>query len=155
MALSFECVHCSENITSQFLKIGEEIKCVACNGRSIIPENADTISDSKAASQKAKATSNIKVKKNTKKDISSISQSENRTNQTDNDLIGLTTYQFLIGMLMLVYSGYAIYTFNKLSGYLTIEAVLPLAVNYIIILVICLSIMKIISFLNNQSKMNE
>ena len=148
MALSFECVHCSENITSQFLKIGEEIKCVACNGRSIIPENADTISDSKA-------TSNIKVKKITKKDISSLSQSENRTNQTDNDLIELNTYQFLIGMIMLVYSGYAIYTFIKLSVYLTIETVLPLAVNYVIILVICLSIMKIISFLNNQSKMNE
>ena len=155
MALSFKCEHCSENITSQFLKIGEEIKCMVCNERSIIPENAYTISDSEAAAQKTKANSNKKVKKNTKKDISSISQSENRTNHTDNDLIGLTTYQFLIGILMFVYSGYAIYTFNKLSGYLTIEAVLPLAVNYIIILVIGLSIIKIIDFLNNQSKMNE
>tara|TARA_B100001250_G_C19111597_1_gene491336 strand:+ start:76 stop:486 length:411 start_codon:yes stop_codon:yes gene_type:complete len=75
-------------------------------------------------------------------------KSEPDTNQIDNDLIILKDYKFVIGLLMLIYSGYVFYTFYKLSDYLSIETALPLAVNYIIILVICLSIMKIISFLN-------
>ena len=75
--------------------------------------------------------------------------------QTDNDLSILNDYKFFIGFLMLMYSGYVVYTFYKLSDYLTIETVLPLAVNYIIIFVIFLSLRKIISFLNKQSKMNE
>ena len=82
-------------------------------------------------------------------------KSEPDTNHIDNDLSTLNDYKFFIGFIMLMYSGYVVYAFYKLSDYLSIETALPLAVNYIIILVICLSIMKIISFLNKQSKMNE
>ena len=62
----------------------------------------------------------------------------------------LDSYRLIIGLMMFFYSGYGLYSFIQLSKYsnsLSNEVVVGLIGNYILIMVICLSIIKIIDLL--------
>jgi len=45
MALKFRCTGCGNEITTQFLKPGEQVKCKSCGVLLVVPTDADSVSD--------------------------------------------------------------------------------------------------------------
>ena len=45
MELKFNCKHCDAEIFSKFLKVGEEAKCKSCGKTTIVPDDAEVVSE--------------------------------------------------------------------------------------------------------------
>jgi hypothetical protein len=46
MSLKFNCSHCSSEIITFFVKVGEEAKCLKCKKKTVVPDNAKTTDES-------------------------------------------------------------------------------------------------------------
>ena len=172
MSLKFNCSHCSSEIITSFVKVGEEAKCLKCKKKTVVPENAKTTDESSSlkTSLKNQPTQEIieEEVKNKKVDEKIIDSTEKNKNtglhgSLSQDYQILIEFKTILYLLMIVNTGYTVYSSIQIldaskalkqygGGNVMNNTMLSIIIAYVISMFSLFCLTKIIDFLFDLDK---